>query len=105
MKTSRYLQFILTIIAINLTLMTLKEFHIITPSYASGGEKTFQGAGPVFTSENKYALVPLNAQGTVDVNIVSSSATLDVNIEEVGGWSTWGKVPVVIKENEDKCGE
>ncbi len=101
MKTSKYLQFILTVIAINLTLMTLKEFHLITPSYAATGE-TLKEIRP---AQQKYVLLPMNAQGTIDVNIVSSSTTLDVNLEEVSGWNIWGKVPVVIKENEDKCGE
>ena len=57
-----------------------------------------------------YGLVPLNADGSIDVNIKSNSSTmdvnivdistsdeLDVNIDEVGGYSNYGIVPVEVK--------
>ena len=95
MKTDFYTKTVLTVIAICLTILVLKEVDLIPKAYAN---KTYNGLSPNIN----YGLVPLNSDGSVDVNIKSNSDIINVNIEEVGGWSTWGKVPVVIKENEDK---
>ena len=95
MKTDFYTKTILTVIAICLTTLVLKNIDIIPRAYAN---ETKNGIDPY----TNYGLVPLNPDGSIDVNIKSNSEIINVNIEEVGGWSTWGKVPVVIKENEDK---
>ena len=95
MKTDFYTKTILTVIAICLTILVLKNIDIIPRAYAN---ETKNGINPYIN----YGLVPLNPDGSIDVNIKSNSEIINVNIEEVGGWSTWGKVPVVIKENEDK---
>jgi len=73
MKTNLYLQFILTVIAINLTALTLKQFDIIPSAYATS---------PTVT--------PPNQSATTDVNIVS------VNGQRIYG----GLVPVTLKDIE-----
>lgn len=93
MKTDLYTKTVLTVIAICLTIIVIKQIDFIPKAYA----KTTN-----FDSNIRYGLVPLNKNGSIDVNIKSSSEIINVNIEEVGGWNTWGKIPVVIKENEDK---
>ncbi|CAN5193265.1 hypothetical protein BH09BAC1_BH09BAC1_18240 [soil metagenome] len=94
MKTSPYLHFILTIIAINLTLITLKQFDVIPSAYAAG-------------------TLPPNSQAATDVNIVSINGQsiynglIPINIKdiettdklavEVKGWQTYDVPQVDIK--------
>jgi hypothetical protein len=103
MKTDFYTKAVLTVIAFCLTVIVLKQVDII-PSTIAGTPKTN------LNSNMNYGLVPLNADGSINVNIKSTSSTmdvnivdistsdeLDVNIDEVGGYSTYGKVPVQVK--------
>lgn len=92
MKTDFYTKTVLTVIAICLIILVFKQVDIIPKAYA---ETPYSN----FNSNLNYGLVPLNKDGSIDVNIVSGSDMIDVNIAEVGGWNTWGKVPVVIKED------
>ncbi len=95
MKTDFYTKAVLTIIAICLTIIVLKQVNIVPSAYA-GSPKTN------LYSNTTYGLVPLNADGSIDVNIKSSSQ-MDVNITGVNGsYVSYGKLPVVIKENQDK---
>jgi len=94
MKTDFYTKGVLTVIAICLVTIVIGQIDIFPKAYAETPSSNF-------SSNANYGLVPLNADGSIDVHIKSSSV-MDVNISEVGGWATWGKVPVVIKENEDK---
>lgn len=75
-----------------------------------------------FNVNSKYKLVPTNADGSINVRLsdeqldkiiprnndgslnvrFSPNSVMDVNIEEVGGYSCYSKLPVVIKENQDK---
>ena len=91
MKTDFYTKTVLTVIAICLTIIVLKEVEIIPKAYAGPSENNLN------TSMN-YGLVPLNKDGSIDVKIVSSSDKIDVNIEEVGGfWVGGSTLPVKIK--------
>ncbi len=103
MKTDFYTKAVLTVIALCLTIIVLKQVDIIPNAYAATPKTKLN------TNMN-YGLVPLNADGSIDVNIKSNSSTmdvnivdistsdeLDVNIDEVGGYATYGKVPVEIK--------
>ncbi len=103
MKTDLYTKAVLTIIAVCLTILVFKQFNIIPNAYAEIPKNNL----PV---GNNYGLVPLNSDGSIDVNIksnasaidvnivdISTSDELDVNIDEVGRYSTYGKVPVQIK--------
>lgn len=53
------------------------------------------------SDEQLKKIIPKNEDGSINVKI-SSNSVVDVNIEEVGGYSTFSKLPVVIKENQDK---
>ena len=87
MKSIKYLNGVLTVIAICLVLITLGVSGLLPKSYASDKP-------PV--NEKKYISVPSNADGSINVKIINS--TMDVNIEEVGGIRTLGDVPVNITE-------
>ncbi|MBK7095062.1 MAG: hypothetical protein IPH57_08455 [Saprospiraceae bacterium] len=73
MKTDFYTKVVLTIIAICLTIIVLKQVDIIPNAYATGQTSDLK-------KNLNYGLVPLNDDGSIDVNIKSSSE-LDVNIE------------------------
>jgi hypothetical protein len=103
MKTDLYTKVVLTVIAFCLTIIVLNQIEIFPKAYA--------GPTPTSLKTNiNYGLVPLNADGSIDVNLKSATSTIDVdivdistsdelevNIEEVGGFSTFGTVPVKIK--------
>lgn len=103
MKTDFYTKAVLTVIAVSLTIIVLRDVDIIPSAYANSSETNIK-------SKMNYGLVPLNADGSIDVNIKSNSSTidvnivdistsdeLDVNIDEVGGYSTYGTVPVEVQ--------
>ena len=104
-KVDNYTKFMLTVIAICLTVLTLEQVDLFPKAYA--GEST----SPAMISGTKYGLVPLNEDGSItvkisasdelDVNIVGidTSDELDVNIDELGGSyvSSGGPIPVKIK--------
>jgi hypothetical protein len=94
MKLDLYTKSILTIIAVCLTINVLKDFDIMPKAYANEPLKN-----ELNLLQNKnYGLIPVNADGTIDVNIKSSSE-MKVDITTI---STWDKMRVIIKENEDK---
>ena len=76
MKTIKIL---LGIIAINLTLLTIIQTGIWPPKV--------QASETNYSNVN-YGLVPLNEDGSIDVNINSSAATMDVNLLS---WSKFQK--------------
>jgi hypothetical protein len=100
MKNDSYTKVVLTVIAVCLVLIVLKQIDIIPKAY---------GGSPSPKSNQNYALAPLNADGSIDVNIknaspidvdvvdVSTTDKLKVDIDEVGGFSTFGTVPVKVK--------
>jgi hypothetical protein len=105
MKTDFYTKTVLTIIAFCLSILTLQNIDLIPKTYASEPTRNLN----IEPSKN-YGLVPINKDGSIDVNIKSTSSemdvnisdistrkTLGVNIEEVGGYFVYGKVPVQIK--------
>ena len=94
MKLDLYTKSILTIIAICLTINVLKDFDIMPKAY---GNEPLKNELNLLPNKN-YGLIPVNADGTIDVNIKSSSE-MKVDISTI---STWDKMRVVIKENEDK---
>ena len=73
MKTIKIL---LGIIAINLTLLTIIQTGVWPPKV--------QASETNHTNVN-YGLVPLNEDGSIDVNINSSAATMDVNLMTLSG--------------------
>jgi hypothetical protein len=102
MKTDFYTKSILTVIAVCLTILTLQNVDLIPKAYAVEKNDNLN----VLSTKN-YGLVPVNANGTIDVNIKSCAPNLnvnvnnkvDVNIDKVGGGyvSSGGPIPVKIK--------
>lgn len=96
MKTNLYLQFILTVIAINLTALTLKQFDVIPSVHASG---------PVATPPNQSAITDVNIVSVNGQRIYGSLVPMTLkNIEtnnklavEVKGWQTYDVPQVDIK--------
>ena len=42
-------------------------------------------------------MMPVNADGSIDVNVKKINETVNVNVEEVGGHYTHGKIKVVVQ--------
>ena len=83
MKTAKLKNTFLGIIAINLTLITLIQLDIFPPkAYASENVPTVSP-----TLNTNYGLVPLNEDGSIDVNINSSNAIMSVDLN---GWMEHG---------------
>src|SRR3954468_17928076 len=82
MRTDLYTKTILTVIAVALVALVLKKENIV--SEASAG-----------TNFNKFAAVPVNTDGSINVRMVSD---MDVNIHSIGGSSVYGSIPVNLKE-------
>jgi hypothetical protein len=110
MKSDLYTKSILTVIAICLTINVLKDFDIMPKAYAVENKSNLENKLNAMPNKN-YGLIPVNADGTIDVNI-KSSETMDVSIRDIDTYDNLGieieyvsgnvKVPVVIKENQDK---
>lgn len=111
MKTDTYTKVILTIIAIALSIIVIKDTNIISKAYA--GESSIP---------SNYGLVPLNDDGTitvkldtsdeidvnikgistydqlrVDINKISTSEELNINLDEVGGSYVSSGGPIKVK--------
>lgn len=105
MKTDKFTKIVLTIIAVNLSILTVKNLDIIPSAYANEAIHNAE-LSPV----HNYGLVPLNEDGSInvrlsatdeiDINIkgISTNDELDVNIDEIGGGylSHGGPIPVEI---------
>lgn len=85
MKADNYTKGILTIIAINLTFMTLKDLEIIPKTYAI--ENSINNN---LELKKDYGLVPINKDGSINVKI-NSGQILDVNIEQINGYNSFYK--------------
>ncbi len=106
-KADLYTKVILTVIAVNLTILTVKNLGIIPEAYANKAIEHKEIALPV-----NYGIIPLNEDGsvsvrlknaeTIDVNItgIKTIDELDINIDEVGGrfLINGGAIPVKIVE-------
>lgn len=115
MKSSIYLNILLTVIAVNLSFQTLQELNIIPTAHASETEISN-------ISEPEFGLVPLNENGKIeveflppdeidvnitgidtydelDVNIagIETSDELDVNIDEIGGGYVSNGGPIAVE--------
>ena len=72
----RTVKILLGIIAINLTLLTIIQTGIWPPNV--------QASETNYSNVN-YGLVPINEDGSIDVNINSSSSIIDINLEQLRG--------------------
>lgn len=118
MQVDKYTKIVLTIIAVNLSILTVKNLDIMPKAYANEPINNLELAPNM-----NYGLVPLNADGSINVKLIASdeidvnivdintndeldvnivgvetSDELDVNIDEVGGGylSSGGPIPVEI---------
>ncbi len=87
MQTDLYTKTILTIIAICLVIIVVKQIDIIPNAHAENS------ANVVY--DPNYRLIKANADGTIDVNIKSASSSIDVNLVKV---KTYDPVDVNIKK-------
>lgn len=105
MKTDRYTKVILTIIAVCLLINVLEKIDIVPKAYANDDSINT----PV---NSNYAIVPVNEDGSInmtlktgapmDVNIVgirtNDDLDVNVNLQKIGGYSTYGEIPVKVKQ-------
>lgn len=92
MKVDKFTKVVLTVIAVNLTILTVKNLDIIPKAYANETTNNLE-----LLPNRNYGLVPLNEDGSINVKFSSSSEIdvnivgintndeLDVNIDEIGG--------------------
>jgi hypothetical protein len=80
MKTDLYTKVILTIIAVALTLNLIKSS--ITPAMADN---------------KKYVTLPVNPDGSINVNINKMNETMDVNIKNVERGALYYVSPIPVK--------
>ena len=91
MKSDFYTKTILTVIAICLTINVLKDLDLIPTAYAKTPVKSETN---VLNAKN-YGLIPVNADGTIDVNI-KSTEKMDVNIASI---TSYDKLRVIVQNN------
>ncbi len=92
MKTNHlYLNVLLTVLAVcligiliqnQLLIEELKRERVSAEGYSRAG----LGALPVSNRTADYALVPTNADGSIDVRVVAGSETMNVNLHQVSGY-------------------
>ncbi len=101
MKTNHlYLNVVLTVLAVclvgiliqnQLLIEELKRERVSAEGYSRAG----LGAQPVSNRAAGYALVPVNADGSIDVRVVAGSETVSVNLHQVSGYPVAdNKLPV-----------
>lgn len=90
MKIDFYTKAVLTIIAICLSIIVLKQVDVIPNANANSPTSNFK-------NNMNYGLVPLNADGSINVNLKSANE-IEVDITSV----SYGNIPVNIKNNYDK---
>lgn len=75
-----YTRFVLTLIAVCLTINVLGQFNVVPRAYATEHLASNQ--------DTQFALVPVSETNTIDVRIVDINTydELNVNLEEVGGY-------------------
>lgn len=84
MKTDLYTKLILTVIAVSLVLLVLQNTTLVNEAKADK------------TNFNKFATVPINDDGSINVKLVADQ--MDVNLKSIGGSSVYGALPINLKE-------
>ena len=84
MKPDFYTKIILTVIAVALVVLVIQNSSIVNEAKADK------------INFNKFATVPVNNDGSINVKMVSEQ--LDVNVKSIGGSSIYGALPVNLKE-------
>jgi hypothetical protein len=89
-KTQKLLILALFIIGANMTLLSLVLVGVVPNALAGNAE----GLG----ANSRYGLLPMNADGSVNVRVAPSGGTLDVNLQQVNGHSIYGALEVKIQK-------
>lgn len=89
MKTNNYLKIVLTVIAINLTLLTAKELNLIPVANAANVPVKPAKGG------TNYGFIPVNDDGTISVK-VSNSDAINVKLTAISSSYTWD--PINVKQ-------
>lgn len=81
MTTDKYTKTVLTVIAVCLTVITLQSIDIIPKTYAGEGMPKLNS----IDANTNYGLVPLNEDGSINVNI-KSSEDIKVDLVKIDGY-------------------
>ena len=93
MKTDFYTKAVLTVIAILLAFIALRNIELIPSAYADT---------PTLANKNaNYGIVPLNEDGSVNVRI-SQAEVLKVSLEKIFGFNVKHKGGKLIVEVDNK---
>lgn len=84
MKTDLYTKLVLTVIAVSLVLLVLQNTRLVNEAKADS------------SNFNKFATVPVNDDGSINVKLISDQ--MDVNVKSIGGSSVYGALPINLKE-------
>lgn len=93
-KTITYERVVLTLIAGLLFLNFVKDKSCDNHSESSNSIARFAS---MHSLESRYAVVPINEDGSIDVRIKSSLNTIDVNIESSDPYSLTYAGPIDVK--------
>ena len=105
-----YLNILLTIISIALLLIIYQNQLILNRPVIIQNQAQSQPSNTTQVKnqmQGRYAIVPVNADGSIDVRLKSSGETLDINIsristsdeldiniDEIGNYSVSGELPI-----------
>ena len=89
MKQDSYTKTLLTIIAICLIVLTMKQVDIFPSAFAGTPIKNV-------SDKVNYGLVPLNSDGSITVKFAASS-TMDINIESCDPMAFYNAEPIQVK--------
>lgn len=84
MKTDLYTKTILTVIALALIVLVFQNTNMVNEAKADK------------TDFNKFASVPVNSDGSINVKLIGDQ--MDVNVKSIGGSSVYGALPINLKE-------
>ena len=89
---------VLTIIAFAAVCLVVQNQIIIQKLNTQKNENQSPFAAQVSNKESRnFIMMPVNADGSIDVNVKKINETVNVNVEEVGGHYTHGKIKVVVQ--------
>lgn len=84
MKPDFYTKTIITVIAVALIILVIQNTNLVNEAKANK------------TNFNKFASVPVNDDGSINVKLISDQ--MDVNVKSIGGSSVYGALPMNLKE-------
>lgn len=84
MKTDFYTKAVLTVIAVALVALVIQNTKLVHEAKADK------------TNFNKFAHIPINDDGSINVRLPLDQ--MDVNVKSIGGSSVYGAIPVNMKE-------